>query len=210
MSVFGLQLANLRRRRLLLLIFVHGKVGISVCIASMQTGSQTHILVWFLSYYEVDYLCAHLFFKGTAKWGDIRKTCVWPTNVFYGKLLQSQTNHHYPSLPLFFYVFLFPSRVSIHSVMSVLEMFVALNLLYQENNHEDEKLCVQFQPQDNQPRIPVSTGCAMSLSRLCSTLTNSSKLRFPSRFASNKWKTISTTVSERDMPHTWNYYNQTK
>lgn len=102
----------------------------------------------------------------------------------------------------FSFVFLFPSRVSIHSVMSVLEMFVALNLLYQENNHEDEKLCVQFQPQDNQPRIPVSTGCAMSLSRLCSTLTNSSKLRFPSRFASNKWKTISTTVSERDMPHT--------
>lgn len=112
MSVFGLQLANLRRRRLLLLIFVHGKVGISVCIASMQTGSQTHILVWFLSYYEVDYLCAHLFFKGTAKWGDIRKTCVWPTNVFYGKLLQSQTNHHYPSLPLFFFRFSLPIKGS--------------------------------------------------------------------------------------------------
>lgn len=102
----------------------------------------------------------------------------------------------------FSFVFLFPSRVPIHFVMSVLEMFVKLTFLHQENIHEDKGLCIRFPPQDNQPIIPVSMGCATSFSRLCSTLTNSSKLRFPSRFASNKWKTISTTMFERDMPYT--------
>ena len=70
-------------------------------------------------------------------------------------------------------------------------------------------LSVEFQQQDKKPRIPVSTGCTMSLSRLCSTLTNSSELRFPSKFVSNKLKTISTTLSERDMPQTCKWNKQT-
>lgn len=76
------------------------------------------------------------------------------------------------------------------------------NFNCQEKKREDEMFSLQFQQQDSKPSIPVSTGCPMSLSRLCSTLTNSSVLRFPSRFVSNKWKTISTTLSERDMPQT--------
>jgi len=79
------------------------------------------------------------------------------------------------------------------------------NFNYQEKNREDEMFSLQFQTQDSKPNIPVSTGCPMSLSRLCSTLTNSSVLKFPSLFVSNKWKTISTTLSERDMPQTWNW-----
>lgn len=78
----------------------------------------------------------------------------------------------------------------------------------QESNREDGEVSLHFQQHDKKPMIPVSTGWAMSLSLCCSTLTNSSVLRFPSSFASNKWKTISTTLSERDKPQTWNLNNQ--
>jgi hypothetical protein len=74
----------------------------------------------------------------------------------------------------------------------------------QESNCERGEVSVQFQQHDKKPMIPVSTVRPTSLSRLCNTLTNSFELRFPSPLVSNRWKTISTTLSERDKPQTWN------
>jgi len=83
---------------------------------------------------------------------------------------------------------------------------VACNLNQnQENNREEGEVFLHFQQHDKKPMIPVSVVWAMSLSRCCSTLTNSSVLRLPSPFASNKWKTISITLSERDKPQTCNW-----
>jgi hypothetical protein len=68
-------------------------------------------------------------------------------------------------------------------------------------------LAARLKQQDKNPASPDSTGCAMSLSLLCKTLTNSSALRLPSWFESNKWKMISTTLSLSETPQTW-YLNR--
>lgn len=60
------------------------------------------------------------------------------------------------------------------------------------------------QVQESWIMIPVSACWATSIPRRCKTLTNSSKLKFPSWLKSNNWNTISTTLSVRDTPHTWN------
>ncbi|KAL3840728.1 hypothetical protein ACJIZ3_025319 [Penstemon smallii] len=54
-----------------------------------------------------------------------------------------------------------------------------------QNNFFEEQFLVQSNQHDIKPAKPASRGCAMSVSRLSSTLRNSSELRLPSQFASN-------------------------
>lgn len=72
-------------------------------------------------------------------------------------------------------------------------------------NRAMEQLFPQFQQHNRKSRSPASVGWAISLSRLCKTLINSSELKLPSRFASKTWKIISTTFSVRETPHTWHW-----
>ena len=70
-----------------------------------------------------------------------------------------------------------------------------------EENREDQR--IQLNQQDKNPRGPGVAGWRISVSRLCNALKNSSELRCPSRFVSNTWKMMSTTVSVKSTSQTY-------
>lgn len=76
--------------------------------------------------------------------------------------------------------------------------------------HNQNNICwtvehfLPLNQQDKNPKGPGIVGWRISVSRLCNALKNSSELRFPSLFVSNTWKIMSTTVSVKSTPQTYN------